>query len=430
MGQFRINIGLVLLLVLLIAQPGIHSAAGAGTSPLSLELNSTGASRDALSGVLEMRIDLSALGLSAADVQDTSKMLMVEGTGSDLADRLVADEARIALPQLGNATRMSDTPAAVQAAESGKYSVVLLIGGEGANAVTKHFSDKGTFTKKQEFYSWIQVESGKQGSVLVVSASHLKSAENFQRASVKYSPLSAFLPPELVPPAATGISIVLLALISVAQTIFAFKALHIGRKGKKVGEHAWKIAGIGIGEAFALIAASVVLGVSISWQYLGPSGGFFYWVAINTGICALAGILHEVAHRLAAHFFRVKVEYRFWPAGSALTLLSSYLGNAFAVQGFLLEQIDEKLPKWKLGVRRLAGPIVSYVTMVAFAALNLFHPTKYFQVISATSALWAVAEVFPFNGLDGKDLKAWNSAAWLLIFLLFCATYAIVTFML
>jgi hypothetical protein len=51
-------------------------------------------------------------------------------------------------------------------------------------------------------------------------------------------------------------------------------------------------------------------------------------------------------------------------------------------------------------------------------------------MIIATSALWAIAEVFPFSGLDGKDLKDWNLFVWLFTFCFVAVAYAIVTFVL
>jgi hypothetical protein len=200
----------------------------------------------------------------------------------------------------------------------------------------------------------------------------------------------------------------------------------MGRKGKRVGEGAARVFGVNISEILAIVAASIVLGVSISWQYYGI--GFLDWVAINSIICLVAGMLHELTHRIFAHIFRLKIEYRFWTEGSVLTLISSDLGNAFSVQGFLLEEIPEDAPRWKVGAMKLAAPLVSAFVMVTFAAINVFFPSAVFQIIYTTSALWAMAEMLPFNGLDGKDIKEWSAPIWLASFVLIGIGYVFVMF--
>ncbi|MEW6722628.1 MAG: hypothetical protein AB1324_05180, partial [Candidatus Micrarchaeota archaeon] len=209
-------------------------------------------------------------------------------------------------------------------------------------------------------------------------------------------------------------------------TVFEFKALDIGRKGKKVGEGASFYRGMNVTEMGAIAGASVVLGLSISWQFFG--GDFLRWFLINTLVCLGAAILHEITHRIFAHFFKIKMEYRFWPAGSALTLISSYLGNAFSIQGFILEEIPPDTPKWKAGVMKLSAPLVSAAVMVIFALVYSSTYEPVYKIIYSTSALWAMAEILPFGSLDGKDVKEWSHTVWFLAFLFISAGYIWATF--
>ena len=144
----------------------------------------------------------------------------------------------------------------------------------------------------------------------------------------------------------------------------------------------------------------------------------------------MACLAHEATHRLFAHMFGMRVEYRFWPAGSGLTLVSSYLGNAFSVQGFLLEDIPKNVEKWKVGIMKLAAPALSAAVMVVFAYLNYVHPERLYVEIYSISALWAMAEMLPFRGLDGKEIIEWNRNVWLVAFVAIAACYIAVTFVL
>jgi Zn-dependent protease len=359
------------------------------------------------------------------------KTLIVKGSGIDAVEGALLAGAATQYPFLKNASIVSDSNSAMEQLESGRFALVVLLGGPYQNNLTGRVLSSGMLNESEELYGQLQVKYGRTPKgTLVLLVSDKRGFRDEQRASLEYSPLAAFLPPEYIPAGATLISILGLLLINLGRTVFEFKALGIGRKGKKIGEAKIMAFGRNIAEPAALVGASIVLGVSISWQYFGMGPEFAKWVLINTVICFLAGIAHELTHRLLAHAFKIKVEYRFWPSGSALTLISSYLGNAFSVQGFLLEEIPQNVAKWKVGIMKLAAPLLSTAIMLVFAYYNSLHPDKIYEAIYTISALWAMAEMLPFSGLDGKDIKEWNSTVWLASFVLVGACYAYVTFIL
>ncbi|MDD5337586.1 MAG: hypothetical protein PHS02_03830 [Candidatus ainarchaeum sp.] len=356
--------------------------------------------------------------------------LVVMGSGTDAEEKALWESAKAAYPAISNATMVMDGDQALAIIDSGKYPLVVLIGGPAQNRMTDAISRRGVLNESEEIYGQFIVDYGESNGSVVAALSDKKGIYNQARVSVKYSPLSAFIPPEYVPAAATGISLLLLALLSLGRTVFEFKALDIGRKGRKVGEGSMYAGPVNVSEIAAIVGASLVLGISISWQYFGPSPEFIFWLFINTAICLVAGIAHEIAHRILAWAFKIKMEYRFWAGGSLITLISSYLGNAFSVQGFILEEIPKETEKWKVGVMKLGAPLLSNAAMLLFAFINVFFPHPVFQVIYSTSALWAMAEMLPFAGLDGKDIKDWNFFVWLAAFVFVAACYIFVTFVL
>jgi hypothetical protein len=362
-------------------------------------------------------------------VKDHSAIVI--GHSSDMTERMLVDNLKISNPTLSNAKELNDTKAAMADILSGKYVLVMLIGGPSQNNVSEYAKSHGWFNESQDFYGELTVESGKHDKVVYVMISDKKGyTPSIERQNVKSSPLSAYIPEQYVPVAATGITLILLALVNVIKTVMEFKSLEFGRKGKKLGEAPMKVMGVDLAEIAAILGASVVLGLSITWQYFGNSDAFLYWITVNSIIALVGALLHELTHRVFAHIFKIKIEYRFWPEGSILTLVSSYLGNAFSVQAFLLEEIPADVAKWKVGLMKLAAPVVSAMVMVIFAFMNHFNPSPIFQMIYSTSALWAMAEMLPFSGLDGKDIKDWNSTIWTIFFALIGAAYIIVTFLL
>jgi hypothetical protein len=365
-----------------------------------------------------------------AYLADTS--LIILGKDMDLAERVLLDSAKASNAWLAKAKESNDSTAARDAVLSGRHPLVLIIGGPEQNNVTAYGISSGWFNDTRAVEGGLIVKTGKlpNGAVVVAISDKMGyEAGAVKNEGAKYSPLSAIMPREYVPAAATFISLIMLILINVGRTVFEFKALDLGRKGRKVGEGARMYRGYNVSEALAITGASVVLGISISWQYFGPSGDFVFWVVVNSIICLLAAILHEVTHRIFAHFYKIEMEYVFWPAGSALTLASSYLGNAFSIQGFILEQIPPGVAKWKVGLMKLSAPVVSAIVMVLFAFLYYQSPNPVFKTVYSTSALWAVAEILPLGSLDGKDIREWSHSVWFVSFCLIGISYLAVTFL-
>jgi hypothetical protein len=416
-----------LLAILALQFPGISSAINTTPAPnLSNDPLAIG-----LSARIYAQIEVNATSQAEAEAYVRNHSIVVIGQGTDLAEKMLFEDLKASNPLINSSREADDSAGTLEDIKQGKYVLVVLIGGPEQNSASSYVKEKGYLNESMDLYGEVTIESGKAGGVVYVMASDKRGyTRMLERQSVQSSPLAAFMEPQYVPVAATIITLILLALVNVARTVFEFKALNIGRKGKELGEKAIRVMGIDLAEIGAIFGASFVLGLSISWQYFGNARDFAFWVAINTIICLVGAILHELTHRIFAHLFGIKIEYRFWPEGSVLTLVSSYLGNAFSIQAFLLEEIPEDIAKWKVGVMKLAAPMMSAIVMVSFAMLNQADPNPVYQVIYSTSALWAMAEMLPFSGLDGHDIKEWSHLVWFVSFLLIGAAYCIVTFLL
>ncbi len=356
--------------------------------------------------------------------------LIVTGSNMDGPEKALLESAKVAYPFLRNTSSASDSDSTMEEINSGKYAIVALIGGPSQNRITKSLIESKALSETETVMEQFIAQSGQINGTLVVAFSDKRGYENAARESAKYSPLALVIPPEYVPAAATGISAILLALIDLARGMAENKLADKGKQGRKVGQNSINAFGINISEIAAVLMAAFILGISLSWQYFGPTPDFFLWIVINGFICVIAGVSHEVVHRIFAFIFKIKVEYALWPAGSVMTIVSAYLGNAFSVQGFLVEEIPENTKKWKVGLMKLSAPLFSAFVMVFFAILNVFFPNRIFQSIYSVSAVLAMLEMLPFRGLDGKDVKEWNVFVWAFFFLLVAGAYSVVTFLL
>src|SRR4030095_3010372 len=181
---------------------------------------------------------------------------------------------------VSKAKKANDTQVTLYEIETGQYPLVVLIGGPGQNNITEVAEDRGWINEAGMAEGGVIVESGRvaNGSDIIAISDH-QGFDTLPRQNVDRSPLSAVMSKEDVRIAATVISLLLLVAFNILRTVFEFKALDIGRKGKKVGEGAYYFRGINLTEAAAIIGASVILGISMSWQYFA-GGGFLDWLII------------------------------------------------------------------------------------------------------------------------------------------------------
>jgi hypothetical protein len=261
-----------------------------------------------------------------------------------------------------------------------------------------------------------------------------KYPEKFQRNAVKYSPLAWYLPERWVPVVASAIGAFLISLvhqfISLGQS-FVESLISDKKKAKvKLRDSGIKVLGIKVREVFAVMAAAFVLGAAISWTYAGPTDEFLWLLGVNFIICLMAGLSHEAVHRIAGKLLGIKSEYTFWFSGAFLTIVTALLGNAFGLQGMLVDEIKEGTDRRKIGLMKLSGSVFSFGLMVLAAACNLLYPSFLFQMVGGISGMVAMADILPFKPMDGYEIRRWNFLFWLVWFMTILVTFTAVSFVL
>lgn len=312
----------------------------------------------------------------------------------------------------------------------GEPGIVLLLGDTEHNNLTEYFvSNSSEIESKEITYGQLNVSMGEaDGSSFVVIA-HPRSRNVLVHEAAKTSPLRKYIPEEYVPIAAAGSGLSLMWLVNIFQTVFEFKALKFGRSKRRVRQKQHVLGPIKVEETLAVLGASFILGLSITFTFFGFTEVFFRKLALNWVLCLFAAISHEVSHRVVGKLFNIHIEYHFWWTGSAITLVTGYLGHPFSIQGFLMEKVEGPISKWKYGLTKLAAPVFSFIIMVGFAYLNYKDPREVYQIIFTTAGLWATAEILPFQHLDGKDIKNWSRLVWLICFAVIFGAFIIVNFL-
>ena len=308
--------------------------------------------------------------------------------------------------------------------------LIVLVGGPSQNRITKAFEEAGRIgnTSIELMNQMIALSGVTSDGARILVISDKRGFGNLERKAAEYSPLAACMPLQWVPIVASIIGAVFVSLVNIVKAYVEMVIASIGKKKYTINKNARKVGGLKIREVLAVIGASFVLGAAISWTFAGPTVDFIWLLLLNTSICLVGGMSHEVIHWLMSRLLKIETEYRFWWSGSITTLITAFLGNSFGLQGFLVEEVDENTPRWKTGLMKLSSPVFSTGITIIFAGLNFFLPNVVFQMVFSIASVLAMVEVLPFQPMDGYDIRKWNILIWLTAFAITGLTFVTVNF--
>lgn len=167
-------------------------------------------------------------------------------------------------------------------------------------------------------------------------------------------------------------------------------------------------------EIFQIIIA--VLSLSFGLTILYKNLSFFPYSLL---IVILTYLPHELAHKYSAKIMDVDSEFKIWPLGVLLTLLTPFMGFIFAVPGYvdLKHYYYRRFGKKKtdltikqIGLIGLAGPLTNLI----FGIILIFFSKSFplIDLIVRFNFLLAFLNLLPIFPLDGSKVITWNPFLW------------------
>lgn len=183
------------------------------------------------------------------------------------------------------------------------------------------------------------------------------------------------------------------------------------------------IAYLGLGVAFFI--AFVGIGTVLS---LGPGNFFVRIPRINLSPFEVLGIsliavgpgfvLHELSHKFTARRYGYWAEFRMWPLGLLLALVTSMIGFIFAAPGATYIS-GLNITKLENGRISIAGPLTNVAVALVFIPLLVFAGGfwGYLGYYGVFINVWlALFNMLPIMPLDGAKVFAWSKSSWVLLF--------------
>ena len=149
----------------------------------------------------------------------------------------------------------------------------------------------------------------------------------------------------------------------------------------------------------------------------GFSGLFpaFILASLTVGIGFIA---HEMGHKIAAQHYGAWAEFRAWNLGLLLAVALSFLGFIIAAPGAVIIQ-GRTIGKSRYGKVAAAGPVMSYITAIAFLGLKVLFPSGMLANIGSYGFMintWlGLFNMIPLFILDGKKIWNWNKAVYFIL---------------
>ena len=175
-----------------------------------------------------------------------------------------------------------------------------------------------------------------------------------------------------------------------------------------------------------LIIAFIFISLSFSILYSGRNvallGSIFPVVLIGLG---LGFVLHELGHKFASMHYGYWAEFKLWPAGLILALVSSFFGFVFAAPGAVYTYAGNQLDEKTNGIISIAGPVVNIVLALVFLLIGvaIYAPAHYDVAMQfvfivcclgfTTNSYLAVFNLIPIWNLDGSKVLRWNILVWI-----------------
>ena len=175
------------------------------------------------------------------------------------------------------------------------------------------------------------------------------------------------------------------------------------------------------------IFISIVV-LSIAFTLLFRNGSIFDFFELRLGqgmgyvglfgMCLLLVVMsflfHEFGHKFMAQKYGLWSEFRMWPIGLVLTLVTSLIGFLFASPGAVMiaGNMDEKMN----GMVSIAGPAVNIVLcvigIIGWLATNGTDFVIFFYMLTSLNAWLAIFNLIPVPPLDGSKIIYWNLIVW------------------
>lgn len=131
---------------------------------------------------------------------------------------------------------------------------------------------------------------------------------------------------------------------------------------------------------------------------------------------AASFIGHELAHKFVALRRGLAAEFRIFPAGLFVTLLTAFLPVPFKVIMPGAVSVSGLTTQKTLGEVAAAGPLFNFFAAIILFILAKLLTNPLFETVATVNSFLMFFNMLPIPPLDGDKVFLWNWRVWGLVF--------------
>lgn len=177
-----------------------------------------------------------------------------------------------------------------------------------------------------------------------------------------------------------------------------------------------------------LVIAFIIITIAFTISNVGLDTHAFISILpiIMVGV-GLGFIFRELGQKFIAMKYGYQAEFKAWPIGLLIAIVSSFFGLVFAFPGEVKVYADN-LSDEIIGRIAVAGPMANMVlALISLVIAVLTSPLKsqsiileliflIFGVAYSVNSFLAAFNLLPFYTLDGIKVMKWNVGVWIVVF--------------
>ena len=176
------------------------------------------------------------------------------------------------------------------------------------------------------------------------------------------------------------------------------------------------VAWLALGLAFAFFLNHGVFGLMATSSSIG---GLLVYLGVSLVTVGAGFVFHELSHKFVAQRYGYWAEFRMWPMGLVLALVTGLLGLVFAAPGATYIS-GSNISQGENGKISLAGPLTNVAIALLFSPFLHSNNAITFLVgaYGVGINIWlALFNMLPIGPLDGSKVMKWSLPVWLLVFI-------------